>query len=175
MKYRMSIIASLAIFVFSYVYADTAQTTSNSLALAHKFSPILILTEATSREFGNLRVTKPEPISIMSAQYADSIRFEVRNIYKVKKGVSNWRSLFFNRRINVDDVDFSQNHFAFLPSLFTQANPSGYIPGIYLIRPYFDYPGTTPAVWDSIYFGSGPYAGGPHVGENFSNTAYVHI
>lgn len=66
----MFVVELLAVFLFSDAYANT---TIDSLALAHKFSPILILTEATSREFGNIRVTKPEPVEIVDADSSSSL------------------------------------------------------------------------------------------------------
>ena len=170
MKHRIVIITLFALLMVKYVHADEA----SDLELALKFSPILILTEETGDEHGwereDMRVIKPEPVEIVSAQSADSIRFGVYDLAGKKRGISDWRSLFLNTQINVDYVDFSQNHFAFLPSLFTAINPSGYIPRTYLIKPHFDYPGEGPTEWNATYFGEGDKAG-----INFANTAYVHI
>ena len=70
-KDKMAVVALFTLLTIRYGYADPA----SDLALAHKFSPILILTEETSGEYGNVRVTKPEPVRIVGARSADSLRF----------------------------------------------------------------------------------------------------
>ena len=188
MKYRMSIVASLAIFVLSNVYADTAQTTSTSLALAHKFSPILILTEATSREFGNLRVTKPEPVEIVGADSLSNLYFTAKDLGKPAVAIIsdtlgiNWHPQIDKDRIEANcNVDFSENFFAFLTSncnvygsqngkqvvyqgLWSrcQSRECGLplVPVRGLVFPeFFDYPGRTAAEWNNAYFGEGNYSG----------------
>lgn len=52
--YRMAIGALLAVFLMSDADADTDM--DGYLDLAHKFSPILILTEVTSDDFGDISV-----------------------------------------------------------------------------------------------------------------------
>ncbi len=77
MKHRIVVVALLASFFIEDAYADPA----GDLALARKFSPILILTKETSGEYGNVRVTKPEPVEIVGAHSADSLRFRVYEHY----------------------------------------------------------------------------------------------
>ena len=45
--------------------AETYATPESDLRLAQKFSPILILTEETGDEWGDIRVIKPEPVEIV--------------------------------------------------------------------------------------------------------------
>ena len=172
--YRMIIFTLLAALLMDDLGADPY------LDLAHKFSPILVLTEVTSDEFGDISIIKPEPVKIMDAESADSLRIQVKTLSKVL-GDFDWRS------INSDswnpslfpEVDFSQNRFAFLGGGKYFGSPfleGGLQPiGNYIISPYFNYPGTTPALWDSVYFGKGRFANHAKRGSNFNNTAYVHI
>ncbi|MCE2448346.1 MAG: hypothetical protein J4F35_08180 [Candidatus Latescibacteria bacterium] len=156
----MAIIVSLAGLLVENLYADTA---IDSLSLAHKFSPILVLTKDESGEYGTIRVTKPEPVEIMGAQSADPLQFYVGTLSKKFRDLdwsslndSNWNPLPY------PNVDFSRSHFAFLwggqyfgsPFLDGQLQSAGY----YFILPYFDYLGTTSDVWNSVYFGEGDYA-----------------
>ena len=64
--------------------------------LAEMFSPILILTEENGNVYDEaipIGVTKPERVSIISAQSADSIRFEIHNsLGQPVGGVFDWRS-----------------------------------------------------------------------------------
>ena len=57
--------------------AETYANPDSDSLLAYKFSPILILTEDTGDRWGDIRVTKPEPVEILNAQSADSIRFKI--------------------------------------------------------------------------------------------------
>ena len=45
--------------------------------LAKMSSPILILTEETGGKWGDIMVTKPEPVGIMGARSADNLHFLV--------------------------------------------------------------------------------------------------
>ena len=47
------------------------------LALAKKFSPVLILTEETGHKWGDIKVLKPEPVGIMGATSADNMWFKI--------------------------------------------------------------------------------------------------
>ena len=155
--------------------------------LAEIFSPILILTEEAADVYDEeipIRVTKPEPVSIISAQSADSIRFEVHNSLGQKVGgVIDWRS-FANWAppLVFAGIDFSQNRFAFpLRGYRYTGEPviegQRYTYGQYTLEAYFDFPGTTAAEWNGAYFGEGTYAGSDndHKGSDYPNTAYVHI
>ena len=145
----------------------------SDLNLAKKFSPILILAEETGHKWGNIKVTKPEPVEIMGAQSAENLRF---GIFSSANGAKlgdidsylNWDPPLGNSK-----VSFSQNKFAFFVNGLYQGDPPGDIArGAHLVKAYFDYPGTTPTEWNDTYFGSGARAG---ENENFPNTAYVHI
>lgn len=123
---------------------------SNDELLAKKFSPILILTEDASGEYGEIPVIKPELIDIMSApQSADSIRFELYNKLGQQVGeVFDWRSLAnWNPSPVPPSVDFFQNSFAFLGFLGDEytgtplLEGTTYAYGQYTLIPYFDYPG----------------------------------
>ena len=86
--------------------------------LAEMFSPILILTEETTDVYDEeipIRVTKPEPISIISAQSADSIRFKIYNLQDQEVGGDlDWRSFGKLESPPVfTGVEFAQNRFAF--------------------------------------------------------------
>ena len=141
--YRIAIVVSLAGFLVGNLYAGTA---IDSLALAHKFSPILVLTKDESGEYGNIRVTKPEPVKIMGAESADLLQFYVGNLSR-KFGDLNWRSLNDSNwaPLPYPNVDFSQSHFAFLWGGLYRGSPflNGRLQtaGHYIILPYFDYPG----------------------------------
>ena len=86
--------------------------------LAHMFSPILILTEENSTVYDRtvaIRVTKPERVSIISAQSADSIRFKVYNVLdKRVGGVIDWGSFAdWDPPPVFSGIDLSQDRFAF--------------------------------------------------------------
>ena len=70
MKHRKVVVTLAALFmVVEEAYADRA----SDLELAHKFSPILILTEDTSGEHGNISVLKPEPVEIVGADSSSNL------------------------------------------------------------------------------------------------------
>ena len=70
------LIAWAALFPAEAKAQTDAET--NEERLAKLFSPILILTEETGGKWGNIKVTKPEPVGIMGATSADNIWFEMR-------------------------------------------------------------------------------------------------
>ncbi|MXY80913.1 MAG: hypothetical protein F4Y91_02255, partial [Gemmatimonadetes bacterium] len=185
-KFRMYIATLFSLLLIGNAYADSV----SDLTLAQKFSPILILTEKTSGKYGNIRVIKPEPVNIVSAQYADSIKFNVHNsmgqsLPRPSKGF-NWSSLSnWDPPLSISSpkIDISQDRFSFLfhrpkehhyYKYFGRPliNEKQYSLGTYFIAPYFDYPGEGPTSWNNTYFGTGPHAG---ENENFPNTSYVHI
>ena len=171
MKRRLVVITLFALLLVEEAY-------TSDLELARKFSPILVLTEDTGDRWGDIRATKPEPVEIVNAQLADSIRFKIYNKSSglSLRGVSDWRSLNLNNwNPPLPTIDFSQNHFAFLPREYTGGPFLGgeqYAYGQYIIESYFDYPGKKPTVWNNTYFGSRPKAGSH---SDNANTAYVHI
>ena len=155
--------------------------------LAEIFSPILILTEEAADVYDEeipIRVTKPEPVSIISAQSADSIRFKIYNLQGQKVGgIFDWRSFAdWNPPPVFTGVQFSQNRFSFAFRGFGYTGRpviegQQYSKGKYTLEAYYDYPGTTSEEWNAAYFGEGTYAGSDndHKGSDYPNTAYVHI
>lgn len=174
MKHNLS--AILLVFTFMVRDGHAVDAASDS-ALAAKFSPILILTEERGGEWGDIRVLKPERVEIVGAESADSIRFRVYNVLGQKiGGTRDWRSLDLNNWQSPlpSKIDFSQNRFAFLTRKYTGRpflDGNRYARGQYLISSYFDYPGKGPRAWNEAYFDEE----GDHFGEDFPNTAYVHI
>ena len=176
MTYRWITGASLVVLEIGGADADPA----SDLALAQKFSPILILTEETSGKYGDIRVTKPEPVEIVGANSVSNLWFEAYDLGGSRVTAAavsaNWNpsiSTMITQWYPDGDVDFRQNMFAF----FTKASrsyggfPPGESAGNYIVKkPHFDYPGPTPAKWNSTYFGDEPQAG-----CQFPNTSYVHV
>ena len=157
-------------------YGHAVNVATDSV-LAAKFSPILILTEERGGKWGDIRVLKPEPVGIIGAQSADSLRFQVYNLLGQKiGGIRDWRSLDFNSwQPPPSTIDFSQDRFAFLTRKYTgrpMLDETRYAYGQYLISSHFEYPGEGPTVWNDTYFGSGSQSGS-HAAN--ANTAYVHI
>ncbi|MCY3737303.1 MAG: hypothetical protein OXG13_12925 [Gemmatimonadaceae bacterium] len=66
-------IVALALFAGSMTAEVDAETEAEQLA--EMFSPILILTEETGGKWGDIIVTKPEPVNIMGAQSAENLHF----------------------------------------------------------------------------------------------------
>lgn len=143
------------VLLFAMIIAERADTISDDdkERLAKMFSPILILTEETGTEYDEtvpMRVTKPEPVGIISAQYADSVRFEIYNVSGQQVGgVFDWRSFAnWGPPPVFPEIDFSQNRFAFpFNSYQYTGRPviegQRYAYGQYSLVSYFDYPGTT--------------------------------
>jgi len=156
------------------ILVEEMKAASNDELLAKKFSPVLILTEDTRERYGNISVIKPEPVSIIGAQSANYIRFELYNkLGQQIGGVFDWESLTGWDPPIFPRVDFSQNKFAFLGDNYIGKpliKKRRYAYGQYFLVSYFDYPGKGTRVWDDTYFGEGAYAG-----DKFPNTAYVHI
>ncbi len=93
MKCRMVIITLLALLMVEDAYADPA----SDLALARKFSPILILTEETGGQWGDIRVIKPEPVQIVNTGSSSDLWFEVRALTPNGDMPSGTPSLSFER------------------------------------------------------------------------------
>ena len=188
----MRIIRVVLLFAMLIAKGADAISDEDKEKLAEMFSPILILTEETRKVYDEtvpIRVMKPEPVRIISAQYADSIRFQARlqrnNLSEYAGGAFDWRSFAnWEPPLVFPGVNFSQNRFAFpFRSYRYTGRPviggQRYDYGEYTLEAWFDYPGTTAAVWNAAYFGEGAYAGldNNHRGSNYlnTNTAYVHI
>ena len=80
MSRTISVITLLSMLMVDEAEADAA----SDLNLAEMFSPILILTEETSTTYDAtvpIRVIKPEPVGIVFAQDADSLRFSYEERY----------------------------------------------------------------------------------------------
>ena len=71
------LIVMTVLTLFAAFKAVEAATETNATRLAKMFSPILILTEETGGEWGDIIVTKPEPVGIMGGTSADSIWFDI--------------------------------------------------------------------------------------------------
>ena len=143
-----------------------------------------ILTEETGHKWGDIKVTKPEPVTIMGATSADSIWFDIFDSAAFLAASGRFGKLIDSGVLDKNEVrshqqawnsDFLGNKFAFLTKSelsyqVSSTSKGKLVPGIYALKIYLDYPGTTPTKWNDTYFGSGAYAG-----ANFPNTAYVHI
>ena len=71
------VIVSLTLLTALMTEDADAATDAELLALAKKFSPVLILTEETGHKWGDIKVLKPEPVNIMGATSADNIWFDI--------------------------------------------------------------------------------------------------
>ena len=60
----------VAITLFALLIVEEGY--ASDLELTRKFSPILVLTEDTGDSWGDIRVTKPEPVEMVNAQSTDS-------------------------------------------------------------------------------------------------------
>ena len=173
---------AIVALAFLHIIIDEATADPDSdLELAHRFSPILILTEDTD---GLYPVMRPEPVQIVGADSARSLRFEI--VGEDETGLfDSYTITYFNEPIEslenwtpplvFPDVSFSMNRFAFLQRLYRH-NARASLPESppetleYTIRPFFDYPGDDPTTWRNTYEGMGPRAG-----RHFKNTAYVRV
>ena len=164
--------------LFASLMAAEADAATDTERLAEMFSPILILAEETGHKWGDIKVTKPEPVEIMGAQSADSLwmsSFDLNDDWVTEGVIGDYPSsiTFEAFEAKCSKVDFSANKFAFLTSdcflIHNGIHPNG-VAFHGKVRPNFNYPGNTPQEWNDTYFGSGARAG-----ANFPNTAYVHI
>ena len=170
MKYKVVVVTLFALLAIKSGYANT----NTELTLAKNFSPILVLTEDI--EEPDRRVLKPEPVSIVGAESARNLVFNIGEGIAEVRSFEGWVPSLQNSVQHLG-INFAQNNFALLPRSFDY---EGIPPGVrqssqYTVKPRFDYPGTTPALWDSVYFGKGHFADHTKKGSNFDNTAYVHI
>ena len=195
MKHRIVVVTLFALLMVEYAYADVA----DDLELAHKFSPILILTEETGGKWGDISVIKPEPVEIVGADSSSNLWYIAKDLRGDKQIASAPRRRY-HPSPNEDDIeavcphlDFSANQFAFLTDNCQIAYSGIAEIGLDVLNPlpwgqhptvpvrgsvapgHFNYPGSTPALWDSVYFGKGAYASNDYMGSNFPNTAYAHI
>ena len=138
------------------------------LELAVMFSPILILTEDTGHKWGKILPLKPEPVEIVGARSAQSLLFYTFNLGGKARDIDSFAG--WNPQFQRPGVDFSANRFATLKSKFVYR---GIPPGFdlreaqnFTVQPHFDFPGDGPGSWNAAY---------KRIGENFPNTAYVHI
>ena len=177
MARMIAVITLLSVLMVDEVKADSA----SDLRLAKKFSPILILTEDNTGNYGKISVIKPEPVNIMRVKSADSLQIAVYTSLGSKvAGFFRWGSLN-NANWNppaFSGVNFSQNRYAFLDNKYTgkpllKGKRRAY--GIYRVDSYFNYPGNGKKSWDDTYFGKGNKANNEYMGNKFPNTAYVHI
>ena len=196
----LSRLVVLTLFSGFMAIETQAATDAELEALAEMFSPILILTKDTQSDYGEdgyPRVLKPEPVEIMGAESADNIWFDVFSLSKKLEASGRLSSLIESGVLDEDDIRRNQNIWFSAPNkvdllgnkfaFFDSPNPPVWTykilgdsqgslgVGEYLVKMYLDYPGETPAQWDSTYFGKGDKRDDPQRGSIFSNTAYVHI
>ena len=163
---------------FAALMAADADAETNTELLVEMFSPILILTEDTVSDWGEdggIRILKPEPVEIMGAHSAENLRFWAvtkdelfgDQVYEIDSYLG-WEPPVENQlKLEDSKVDFSQNKFAFFVNGLYVGNPPGSAPLTQqAVYAYFDYPGETSETWNAEY---------KKTGENFRNTAYVHI
>ena len=117
-------IAVLTLFAALMAADADAATDAELLALAEMFSPILILTKETSRKWGDIIVTKPEPVNIMGATSAENLRFRVSSSATGAKlgnidSYLNWDPPLANQLGN-PKVSFFQNQTAPMDSLMVK-------------------------------------------------------
>ena len=186
---------SSVITVLAALLATEATAEADELELAKMFSPMLILTEETGGKWGDIKVTKPEPVNIMGATSADNIWFELTRLSGRVVGSDGLRNLMDSGFLDSMDVKRNQSHwfpapkivdfligkYAFFVSTVPLRNYAVYpdtrgsLPtGNYNVEMYLDYPGTGTASWNQTYFGLGDKHDHPQRGSQFPNTAYVH-
>ena len=61
------------LYLFAALMVEDANADRDSVLLAEMFSPILILTEETGHNWGDIKVIKPEPVEIVGAQSANNL------------------------------------------------------------------------------------------------------
>ena len=186
--------------LFLMLIAEGVDAVRDDKRLAEMFSPILILTEETRNVYDDatvpIRVIKPEPVEIVGADSVKNVWITGKNLLDNKR-INSGAPERYRPRIRLDDfekedkcseVDFSANKFAFLTSDCRRSHSGSAPLGVDVPNPvpvgkeargpsngwvhpdHFNYPGKTAAEWNNTYFGTGAYAG-----ENYPNTAYVHI
>ena len=198
----MSLIIA-AITLFAMFMVEDAEAVRDDERLAEMFSPILILTKETDTKYDAaepIRVIKPEPVSIVGAESAANIWISGRDMTINKEIVSSGPpstytspttgrlslEFFEHPSANCPNVDFSANMFAFLTTrcsrTFHGPAPDGldvpnppeepaYVGSLQDLYLHFNYPGNVASEWNEAYFD----ADGDYFGEDFPNTAYVHI
>ena len=180
MKHWMIAVTWFVLLLVGNAYESLA----SDLDLTRKCSPILILPEDTAGEYS---VLKPEPVEIVGADSSSNLWFEAFRLGADKAGdyqiTANWvPSLAPFIEEWHPGVELQNNKFAFLDHgedeerIYPSLGGILGLPGNHLIKnAHFDYPGKTPAVWDSVYFGKGRFANNANKGNNFPNTAYAHV
>ena len=161
------ILLIFSLILFAVVMAEGSNTETDAKRLAKMFSPILILTEETGGKWGDIIVTKPEPVGIMGAQSAGNLYFQVFQSFTDKKLRDFDSYLNWDPPLGDSRVSFSQDKFAFFANgTYIGRPPGGMARGHYDVKAFFDFSGTDTTGWNAEY---------KRIGENFPNTAYVHI
>lgn len=99
---------SSVITVLAALLATEATAEADELELAKMFSPMLILTEETGGKWGDIKVTKPEPVNIMGATSADNIWFELTRLSGRVVGSDGLRNLMDSGFLDSMDVKRNQ-------------------------------------------------------------------
>ena len=174
----------ISVLLFPMLIAGRADAASDDERLAEMFSPILILTKETRNVYDDetvpIRVIKPESVSIVGAEYASYIWFEVYGYqsgfgeyYKGEAPIidSEWFNdtdieVNANRWDGANERDgsrlnFWENKFAFFkgsgPLVFEAFKDTDRMTKgeFYKIQAHFNYPGETAEEWNNTYFGTG--------------------
>ncbi len=163
-----STVVVFALFAALMAVDADADAGTDAERLAKMLSPILILTEETGGKWGDIIVTKPEPVEIMGAQSAANLRFGVFSAATNTKLKDVDSYLNWDPPLGDSKVSFPQSKFAFWVngSSYIGRPPSGMARGAYFVKAYFNFSGTETTGWNAEY---------ERIGENYSNTAYVHI
>ena len=177
-----------ALTLFNVVMVEGTNTETDAERLAEMFSPILILTEETGGKWGDIIVTKPEPVGIMGATSADNIQFDIYThsrtgqLAKVDSALLGDETWFNPKDVQSNEktwdpgkerIKLLENKFAYfnglrdLPFTATAGSQNMTQGKSYTLKDaYFDFSGVNPTEWNNTY---------KNIGENHPNTSYVHI
>ena len=181
--------AILALTLVVALMAADADAETDAERMAEMFSPILILTEETGHKWGDIIVTKPEPVGIMGATSADNIWFDIYTrdrqlgqLVRVSSATISDATWFNPGDVRSNErtwdpgqerIKLLEDKFAFFNGLedlaFTATvGSSNMVQGTeYTLKDArFEFSGTETDGWNAEY---------RRIGENFPTTAYVHI
>ena len=87
--------------LFAALMAVEADAETDAERLAEMFSPILILTKETGHKWGDIKVTKPEPVEIVGAHNIAYMWFDIPGI-----GQGNYLD---SEYFNVNDLSLNED------------------------------------------------------------------